>query len=124
MTNDQIRELVNATGRRIVKSGLPKTKNGCFVLARVEGEWDITVTEKEAADNIDGMAIKFPIPKNLPDDEVGQAIDVAGYLTEKLKRYFAGVRGNQLRTAEQRRASAKKAIEARWARYRERQGTK
>ena len=60
--------------------------------------------------------IKIPV---LSGNEPQNQLEVASYLTVTLTEYFAKVKGNANRTAEQRKANAQKAINARWAKQKD-----
>lgn len=60
----------------------------------------------------EGVAMDIPV---LPDDDVEAMIELAGAISERATRYLTALKGNKNRSAKARSASAKKALEARWA---------
>lgn len=57
------------------------------------------------------LVLDFP---RLPEDEEEAMIVLSSFLSQRLSRYFRGVKSNQNRSEKARSDSAKKAINARW----------
>lgn len=120
MDNKQIKELVNyfckVTLDQIDLSAIDFSTH-VLVLRHVDGAWDLIGAPKEDVAKLRPIEATFPFPDELPvHDKMDAAIELAGYISEKLKRHFASVKANQNRSTEARKASAKKAATTRWNR--------
>lgn len=115
MKPDQISQIVN----RFVKTTIDNAEDAQDVeglkiaLLRGDDHWDLVA----ASEKPDGALLWVDFPK-WEDDKMAFALDTAAMLSQRLNRYFAGVKGNAARSEAAKKASAKKAIEARWAKSR------
>lgn len=112
MNKDQIKTITNHFCRMTMKQWPFDVGDYTIILCHPEGAWDLIAVPKDRLKDFEPVA-KFDMP-DLPADQTDAMIDLAGFISERLARYFAAVKANQNRSPEARKASAKKAIESRW----------
>lgn len=113
MDKEQIRDLANGFAKMYLRyddgSEVEKRK---IVLSQTEDGWDLNAVyapihrTKEVK-----LVLDFPL---LPLDRTEAAIEIAGYLSQRLGNYFRIKKANEGRSKESRSALAKKAVETRW----------
>ena len=115
MTDEQISQLTNQFVKMMTYFGgySPEQVRGLkIVLDRGDGFWDLKAVQPEDA-QIHKHALVFDMPE-LPEDKTDAMIELAGAVSTRLHKYAIGMRRNAGRSESTRKASAKKASDARW----------
>lgn len=113
MDNDQIRTIVNHFCKMMGKVNLtPEDLKGSHImLSHGNGFWDLTAEPgkrpKEAK-----LWLDFPAWDG--EDILDLQIDVAGFLSTRLRGYFAKVKSNQTRGGKRNQEIARQAVVKRW----------
>lgn len=119
MTNNQIRDLVNTFCRTTKRfAGGIDLKGLQILLLRYSDGWGLVVVKKRQkwdGEGVEKLRLDFP---DLPEDDLGRIIDLAGFLSVRLKNYFRISKSNAGRTAESQRLAAQKSANARWKKQR------
>ncbi len=116
LSDEQIRIIVN----QFVKMGMKLDFTGQgleIALFRNDDSWDLQTIEPRSP-KLKDAELHFRFPDDLPEDNLDAAIELAGILSIRLHKYANNKKANAGKTPEQRKAAAKKAIEARWTKYR------
>lgn len=112
----QISTLVNRFVKNGLEMGFPM-EGMKIALFHEDDHWDLLVVPKRSPE-LKKAEMHFNFPDDLPSEPLDTAIELAGFLSVRLNSYMSKKKSSSGKTPEQRKASAKKAIEARWAKYR------
>lgn len=123
LSDEQISSLTNGFVKMGRKVGLKNGYGRQIALYRHEDCWDIALVDKKSKKE-DVEVCRFTYPDRLPDDELDATIELAGYVSYKLHdccRTMSAAKGSKMfqskLTPEERSARAKKAVQARIAKY-------
>jgi len=132
LTEEKIRELVNGFVRMGMKIGLQNSCGGGRQIALFHHDdgWSIELVE-HTEKRLSKASIHFDYPATLPDDELDAAIELAGLVSSQLHEWArrsrigksGGKKSSANMTPEERSARAKKAVEARIKKYRQKPRT-
>ena len=113
MDRDNIRKLANGFARLYLRYEDIDVSNKRIVLRNRGDVWDLDcVVAPVPKSNDNKLILDFPA---LPTDKTEGAIELAGFLSQRLTNYFKARSSNEHRSSETRKASAQKAINARWS---------
>lgn len=138
LDDEIIRKLINQFVKMVKRVGFEQVIGEKIALLECENGWALTnysgglklgtigAYVPSNSKDVDITNIKLvkvskvftEIPPSDEKDETDTLINLTLHLSHGLNQYSSHVRTNSVRTPEQRKASAKKAIEARWAKYR------
>ncbi len=126
LTDKQISTLTNQFVRTGMRVGL---QNGCgggrqIALFRYDDSWGIELVE-HTEKRLSKATMHFDYPAFLPKDEIDAAIELAGLISSRLHEWSkrsqigksGGKKSSDNLTPEQRSERAKKAVQARIAKY-------